>query len=166
MNNKKKYINLFIILLVILVLDQWTKTKVHTTFRWGESITLIENFFALTYVRNMGAAFGFLNNAPAVFRVPFFLIVPLVVLFVILILFVKLKESEKLTAVALSLILSGAIGNLIDRVRYGFVIDFLDFHWKEIYHWPAFNVADSSIVIGVSMMFLLSLTKKETPREC
>lgn len=62
-------------------------------------------------------------------------------------------------AASLSLVLAGAIGNLIDRLRFGFVIDFLDFHWKEVYHWPAFNVADSCIVVGVCVLFILSWGK-------
>lgn len=156
----KKYWILGLTVVVILVLDQWTKHLVHTRFRWGESVAIIESFFALTYVRNSGAAFGLLHRAPAWFRDPFFIIVPIVALVVIVVLFVKLKEDQKLTALALSLILGGAVGNLIDRIRFGYVIDFLDFHYKEVYHWPAFNVADSAIVVGVGIMFAQSLFQK------
>ena len=70
-----------------------------------------------------------------------------------------------MTIAALSLILGGAIGNLIDRLRFGFVIDFLDFHWKEVYHWPAFNVADSAIVVGVSILLIQSFFEGGQPRE-
>lgn len=156
-----KYGILFLTTVIVLVVDQWTKHLVHTRFRWGESVQYIESFFALTYVRNSGAAFGLLHKAPAWFRDPFFIVVPLVALIVILVLFVKLKEDQKWTALALSLILSGAVGNLIDRLRFGYVIDFLDFHWKEVYHWPAFNVADSCIVVGVAVMFIQSIYNPE-----
>lgn len=147
----------------VIVLDQWTKYLVHSKFRWGESVTVVPSIFALTYVRNSGAAFGLMHRAPSWFRDPFFIVVPLVALVVIAFLFWKLKSDQRVTALSLSLILAGAIGNLIDRMRFGWVIDFLDFHWKEVYHWPAFNVADSCIVVGVGLMFLQSL-KQGTPK--
>ncbi len=152
-----KYRLLAIISVVVLAADQWTKHLIHSKFRWGESLSLIESFFALTYVRNSGAAFGLLNRAPSWFRDPFFIVVPTTALLVILAIYRKVDPKQKWTAVGLSLILSGAVGNLIDRLRFGFVIDFLDFHWKEVYHWPAFNVADSCIVVGVSILFLQSI---------
>ena len=141
---------------MILIVDQWTKHLIHNRFRWGESLPLIDSFFALTYVRNSGAAFRFLHNTPAWFRDPFFIAVPVVAMVVIGFLYIKLSERQVWAASALSLILGGAIGNLIDRLRFGFVIDFLDFHWREVYHWPAFNVADSCIVVGVSILFIQS----------
>ena len=157
--NKKKFLLLFVICVVILIVDQWTKNLVHGHFHWGESRPIIKDFFSLTYVRNTGAAFGFLNKAPAAFREPFFIIVPLLAMAVILVIFLKLKDDQQLMAGSLSLVLAGAIGNLIDRLRFGIVIDFLDFHWKEVYHWPAFNVADSCIVVGVCVLFVLSWGK-------
>jgi len=156
-----KYGLLALTLVVVIALDQWTKWLVHTKFRFGESMPVIQDIFALTYVRNSGAAFGLMHRAPSWFRDPFFIIVPLVAMVVILLLFVKLQENQKLTAWSFSLILAGAIGNLIDRLRFGYVIDFLDVHWKEVYHWPAFNVADSCIVVGVCLMFVQSLLYPE-----
>lgn len=158
---KSKYGILLATGIVSLVLDQWTKHLVHTSFRWGESVDVIKHFFALTYVRNSGAAFGLMHRAPAWFRDPFFIVVPVIAMVVIAVLFYKLKDDQKGTAWSLSLILGGAVGNLIDRIRFGYVIDFLDFHWKEVYHWPAFNVADSCIVVGVTLMFLQSLLQKD-----
>lgn len=154
---KTKYGILAITVILTLVIDQWTKHLVHMSFRWGESVEVIKNIFALTYVRNSGAAFGLMHRAPAWFRDPFFIVVPVAAMIVIAVLFIKLKDDQKGTAWSLSLILGGAVGNLIDRLRFGYVIDFLDFHWKEVYHWPAFNVADSCIVVGVALMFLQSL---------
>jgi len=156
-----KYGLLALTLVIVIALDQWTKWLIHTRFRFGESLPVIQDIFALTYVRNSGAAFGLMHRAPAWFRDPFFVIVPLVAMVVITMLFVKLQENQKLTAWSFSLILSGAIGNLIDRLRFGYVIDFLDVHWKEVYHWPAFNVADSCIVVGVGLMFVQSLLYPE-----
>lgn len=153
---KIKYTILFVVSTVGIVLDQWTKNAIHTKFQWGESLPVIPSFFSLTYVRNSGAAFGILHKAPAYFRDPFFIIVPIVAMAIILFLFWRLEVNKRLTAFALSLILSGAVGNLIDRLRFGYVIDFLDFYWRT-YHWPAFNVADSCIVVGVSLLFIMSL---------
>ena len=159
-----KFLILLVTLPVVLIVDQWTKQIVHARFHWGETVSVIDPFFALTYVRNSGAAFGMLHKAPAWFREPFFVIVPLVALLVILVIFVKLHDRQKWSALALSLIVAGAIGNLIDRLRYGFVIDFLDFHWKEVYHWPAFNVADSCIVVGVGILFIQSFFSRDPAR--
>ncbi len=158
---KAKYWILIGVTTLSIAVDQWTKFLVHSRFRWGESVSLLEPIFSLTYVRNQGAAFGLLHKAPAYFREPFFIIVPVVALFVILLVFFRLKDEQKWTAWALSLILGGAVGNLIDRIRFGYVIDFLDFHWHEIYHWPAFNVADSCIVVGVGIMFIQSFQPEE-----
>ncbi|MBI1862374.1 MAG: signal peptidase II [Deltaproteobacteria bacterium] len=144
---------------IILSLDQWTKHLIHSKFVWGQSTSLIPNIFSLTYVRNQGAAFGFLHHAPTWFREPFFLIMPLIVMIFILFLFVRVDTDHiywKLWNFGYSLILTGAVGNLIDRSRLGYVIDFLDFHWKEIYHYPAFNVADSAIVVGVGLLLMLT----------
>jgi len=152
-----KYSILSLTMIITLIVDQWTKHLVHTRFRWGETLPIIHDFFALTYVRNSGAAFGLLHRAPAWFRDPFFIVVPVVAMVVIGLLFVKLPENQKVTSWSFSLILAGAIGNLIDRLRFKYVIDFLDFHYKEVYHWPAFNVADSCIVVGVGLMFVQSV---------
>src|SRR5690606_3926367 len=96
----------------------------------------------------------------AAFRDPFFVAVPVVAIFVISFLVYKTEARAKLQVISLSLILAGAVGNLIDRVRFGYVVDFLDFHWKEVYHWPAFNVADSSIVVGVGIWLVLSFQEE------
>ncbi|MFM8314551.1 MAG: signal peptidase II, partial [Deltaproteobacteria bacterium] len=102
---------------------------------------------------------------PAYFRDPFFILVPVLALVIITAVLAKLKSNQKLTGVALSLVMGGAIGNLIDRVRFGYVVDFLDFHWKEIYHWPAFNVADSCIVVGVAYLFIQSFFQENSGQE-
>ena len=160
---KKKYAILMIIFICLSILDQWTKHLVHTKFAWGETKPIITGFFSLTYVRNSGAAFGILHKAPPKFRDPFFIVIPLLALFIILFLFMRLQDNQVLDAIALSLILSGAIGNLIDRLRFGYVIDFLDF-FVGTYHWPAFNVADSCIVVGVSIFFFLSFLRSRFDR--
>ena len=134
-----------------LVFDQLTKLYVDRTMQLFQSIPVLDNFFHITYVRNRGAAFSFLSQAS--WRLPFFIGVSLIAAIVIIIAYNKLRDDQRLAQVSLAMIFSGAVGNLIDRVRLGEVIDFLDAHWYQ-HHWPAFNVADSLICVGV---FLLAL---------
>jgi signal peptidase II len=143
---------MFTILTVVgLLLDQATKLYIDHGMRLFDSIPVVTNFFHITYVRNRGAAFSFLSDAS--WRLPFFIGISVVAAIVILIAFHKLRDDQKLAQISLAMIFSGAIGNLIDRLRLGEVIDFLDAHWYQ-HHWPAFNVADSLICVGV---FLLAL---------
>jgi signal peptidase II len=146
---------------VIFVLDQWTKHLVLSRFSYGESTPIIEGFFNLTYVRNTGAAFGMLASADPAFRVPFFLIVPMVALVVLGLLYKELPASSRYRATALSLITAGALGNLLDRIRFGYVVDFLDFHFRDAYHWPAFNVADAAISTGVVVLLIAGFMEKK-----
>ena len=152
-----RYRILLIITTISLVFDQWTKQLIDQHFALHESVPLIDNFLALTYVRNKGAAFGIL--ADSAFRIPFFITVSLVALIGILWYYRKIAEEQRLLQWALTLIFSGAIGNLIDRVRFGEVVDFVDAHWFQ-YHWPAFNVADSAISVGVTLI-LIDLWREE-----
>ena len=136
---------------LVLVLDQLTKIYVDRTMELHSSITVIEGFFNITYLRNKGAAFGIL--ADSAWRLPFFLLVSTIAVAVILVVIKRMRDDQVLNVASLSLIFSGALGNLIDRVRLGEVIDFLDVHWQG-HHWPAFNIADSAICVGV---FLLAI---------
>ena len=134
-----------------IIIDQITKIAIDRSMQLFDSIPVVENFFHITYVRNRGAAFSFLSDAS--WRLPFFITVSIIAALVILIAFRKLRDDQKLAHISLAMIFSGAVGNLIDRVRLGEVIDFLDVHWYR-HHWPAFNVADSLICVGV---FLLAI---------
>lgn len=139
----------------VIALDQLTKLWIHTRFQLGESQPFIPNFFDITYVRNFGAAFGIFSTFSQSFREPFFTFVPLLAVIVILFMIKNTPDTDRVNITSYSLIFGGAIGNFIDRVRFGYVIDFLDFHWKETYHWPAFNIADSAIVVGVGLVILM-----------
>jgi signal peptidase II len=139
---------------IIVAIDQLTKVFVLSRFRLGESYTLIENFFNLTFVKNPGAAFGFLAQSHPEFRELFFLTMPPAAMIVIFFLLRGVREDDKVQILALSAILGGAIGNYIDRLRFRYVVDFLDFHWFNEYSWPAFNIADSAIVVGVGVLML------------
>lgn len=160
---KKRYLILLAISGIIICLDQITKMYVHTHFTLHESISVIKDYFDITYIRNEGAAFGFLANTAPTFRDIFFLSMPPIALLVILSILRSVPDDDILQISALSLVFGGAIGNYIDRVRFGWVIDFLDFYYEK-YHWPAFNVADMSIVLGISVLLLLMFKNKQ-PQE-
>lgn len=153
--HRAKFALLGIVTVLVLVFDQVTKYFIYSRFHLGESIPVIDGLFSITYVRNTGAAFGLFYKAPTWFRDPFFIIVPLVALIVITMLLISVPKDKKWAQVGLCLIFSGALGNLIDRVRFGYVVDFLDCFWRE-HHWPAFNVADACIVVGVGIVLILS----------
>lgn len=158
---KTKYLLLIAISITVLVLDQWTKWQVVSHFRYGETMEVIPGFFNLTYVRNTGAAFGILASSDPSFRVPFFLIVPVIALLAIGYLFRRISDQDHKMAVALSLVIGGAIGNLIDRAMLGYVIDFLDFYLG-VYHFPAFNIADSAICVGVGLLMFDLVVRPES----
>lgn len=135
--------------LLALILDQGSKLAIAGTMQLYQSIPIMP-FFKLTYVHNTGAAFSFLSEAGGWQRW-FFAGLALVISAVITVWMTRLKKHETLMAVALALVLGGAVGNLIDRLAYGYVIDFLDVYY-ESWHWPAFNIADSAITLGVILM--------------
>jgi signal peptidase II len=149
---------------LVLVLDQATKLTVAGAMQLYESIPIMPSF-NLTYMRNTGAAFSFLSDAGGWQRW-FFAGLALVISVVMTVWLARLKSHETLLAIALSLVLGGAIGNLIDRLAYGYVIDFLDVYYQN-WHWPAFNIADSAIVLGVGLMLAESfgIGKSKEPVE-
>jgi len=125
-----------------------------------ESITVIDSYFHITHERNTGAAFSLLAQAPASFRQPFFLLTTIVAIAALLVFLRKVKDSDHVTLAAVACILGGAIGNFIDRVLHGEVIDFLLAHWHA-YYWPAFNVADSCITVGVITLLVASFRENK-----
>lgn len=149
----------------IIILDQFTKHHIQKVLRLNESIVVIDDFFSLTYIRNPGAAFGFFANQTAQFRSVFFLSVSAVALTLLIFFFLQAPKEDLCALIAISLLFGGAVGNLLDRLRMGEVVDFLDFYIGQ-FHWPAFNVADSAITVGISLlMFNLFLQKKEVPTQ-
>lgn len=145
----KKYITLII---TLVTMDQITKIYIKNNFELYETKTVIPGFFNITFVLNPGAAFGFLAKLNDSYRQAFFLTVTFIA--IILLIYLMFKEKKyKLRLFSYSIILSGALGNFIDRIYLGSVIDFLDFYIKK-YHWPAFNIADSCITVGVFLLFI------------
>jgi signal peptidase II len=136
---------------VIIGLDQLTKQWILDHYRLGDS-TVVTSFFNIVRVHNPGAAFSFLAGASGWQR-EFFIAVGGIATVVIIYLLSK-HGQQKLFSLALALILGGALGNVIDRFLHGYVVDFLDFHYKNQWHWPAFNLADSAIVGGAALLIL------------
>ncbi|MGH7875279.1 MAG: signal peptidase II [Candidatus Binatia bacterium] len=150
-------------LIPIVVLDQLTKIIVDRMMPLHHSIPIVDGFFNLTYVRNTGAAFGIFAGSHEVFRLPFLIGVSLLAIGFIVVMLKRLHGDATGLIAALTFILAGAIGNLIDRVLHGEVIDFLDVYYSN-YHWPAFNLADSFITIGVTItLFYLVGAKGDDP---
>ena len=143
----------YLISLVIVLLDQLTKLLVVWSMRLGRNIPIVPGFFDLTFVLNPGAAFSLFATLPEWIRNPFFILISVAAAVLIVAYRSRYLRENRLASVSLALILGGAIGNLIDRLRYGVVVDFLDAHIYE-YHWPIFNVADSAISVGVTLLFI------------
>ena len=150
--------------LIVLVLDLATKIAIDMNLSYADRIPVIPGFFYLTHVRNTGAAFGLFSDAPQVYRLSFFISVSLIAVGIIVSFFRKLSPGDRLAALALGLILGGAVGNLIDRIFRQEVVDFLHFRLWRGYSWPDFNVADSAIVVGVGLLVLELLASEGEQR--
>ena len=161
-SQRHRYGFLLGITLVLILVDQASKSYIMNTMYLHQSIPVIPEFFSLTYIRNPGAAFGILAQSSGAFRTVFFLVTSVFALGLLGTIFIRLHPTDWWGQLTIVSIFGGAIGNLIDRLQFGEVIDFLDFYVSG-YHWPAFNVADSAISVGVvSLLILFALDKKKT----
>jgi signal peptidase II len=151
--------------LIVLALDLATKIAIDMHLSYADRIPVIPGFFYITHVRNTGAAFGLFADAPQLYRMIFFISVSLIAIGIIISFFRKLSPGDRLAALALGLILGGAVGNLIDRIFRQEVIDFLHFRLWRGYSWPDFNVADSAIVVGVGFLMLELLASEGEQRK-
>ena len=154
----KKY--LLFLTVIPLIIDIITKNLNKTNLELYDVVPIIDGFFNIVYVLNPGAAFSFLHDMNESYRQLFF--VSITIIAIIVVLYVFAHEKSKVNVAGFALILSGAVGNLLDRIFIGKVVDFLDFYYKT-YHFPAFNVADSCITIGVALIIIdmLFLNKKK-----
>jgi signal peptidase II len=153
-------------LAVALPLDQLSKLAVSHSLAFTDKVSIIDGFFYLTHVRNPGSAFGLFAGSPEPYRSVFFIGVTGIAILMIFSFYKRLAPGDRLSALALGLILGGAAGNLIDRIRLGEVVDFLHFRLWEGYSWPDFNLADSFIVVGVALLILeLLATEGERRRD-
>ncbi len=145
----------------VVILDQLSKAVVRHSLPLYRPVRVIEGFFSLTHIENPGGAFGFLAGHVSGLQRLFFLVGTLAAVWVLVYLYRKIPAGHLWLATALSLILGGAIGNLIDRLRFGKVTDFLDFFVGQ-HHWPAFNVADSAVTVG-GLIFVYHLLFRKMP---
>jgi signal peptidase II len=161
---KRKYWILSIVFVILLGLDQASKLSIERHFPLHQAREVIPGFFAITHVQNRGAAFGLLADLPGAGTL--FVIISLIAIAFIIAYFRWIKEEEVWTPLCLALVLTGAVGNLLDRFRLGGVVDFLDVYYKG-WHWPAFNVADASITTGVLLLALKIMwgEKKDAGKE-
>ena len=142
-----------LLVLVILVLDRWTKWLIHSQLLLNQTIQVIDGFFNITYVRNTGVAFGILDPVKSPLKSVALAALTIVAITGVLVYSWRTPITQRLLQLALSLILAGALGNLYDRINYGYVIDFIEVYFRD-YRWPSFNVADSAITAGVALLAL------------
>ncbi len=145
---------------LVIVIDQVTKLLAESALTYQTPVPVIPGFFNLTLMYNTGAAFSFLSDAGGWQRW-FFSALALIVSAVLVVWIKRLTPAERWTAAALSLIVGGALGNLIDRIAYGHVIDFIQWYYHP-YYWPAFNIADSAITVGAAILITLTLFGRES----
>jgi signal peptidase II len=156
-----RYVLLALVSTITVLLDQATKLQIMQSMQLHESIPVVPDFFSITYIRNPGAAFGLLASSSNGFRLAFFGLTSLFALILLGTILYRLRPDDWGGQLSVAAIFGGAIGNLLDRVRFGEVIDFLDVYVGN-YHWPAFNVADTAISVGVCFLaFHLAFDKPE-----
>ena len=156
---KKTTLLLLLPAIAVVVLDQISKYIIAITIAKYGSVAVIEGFFNLVHVRNRGMAFGLMNRPGQNYKYYILVAATLCAIGLLLFWFRKMKDEDPKITIGLSLILGGAVGNFIDRIRLGEVIDFLDFYIGS-YHWPAFNAADSAITVGILWLALITLFGK------
>lgn len=152
---------------LVVVLDRLTKWVVSQNITLHDSVDVVPGMFRLTHVQNQGAAFGLFSDSPSEWKVAMLILFSVAALAVVSALLWKNGNAMNTTAIALSLVFGGALGNLWDRVASGRVIDFLDFYIGS-HHWPAFNIADSAIVVGALLLLseiFLAPQEDKAPRE-
>jgi len=155
----------FILALMVFLADRWTKRLVAARIAMYTHIQIIPGFFRLTHKENTGAAFSLFADSPSRWRTALLIGFSLIAMVIVSVLLWKQSRALTLTGTALSLILGGAAGNFWDRVAHGRVVDFLLFYYKQ-YQWPVFNLADSCIVIGASLLVIeILFVKPHTPEQ-
>ena len=150
-----------VLVILTLLLDRWTKSVIHSNFGLNQSVSVIDGLFDITYVRNTGVAFGIFNSFSSPSKSLMLSMFTLTAAAIVVVYSLRSPPRNRLLQGALSLILGGALGNLYDRINYGYVIDFLEIYFRS-YHWPAFNVADSAISAGV-VLLALEILRHEAP---
>jgi signal peptidase II len=150
----------FFLVLFVLLLDRWTKWLIDTRLLLNQTIQVIDGFFNITYVRNTGVAFGILDPIRSPLKSTLLALLTIAAATGVAVYSWRTPMTQRLLQAALSLILAGALGNLYDRLHYGYVIDFIEVYFRN-YRWPSFNVADSAITSGVGLL-AIEIFRKDT----
>jgi len=156
-----KYLKLASVAGLVIIIDQITKAVILSFIPLYRSIAVVPRFFSLTHIQNPGGAFGFMSNQSSSLLNIIFLFVASLAICLVFYFYINTPKKYNLLSTGFALIFGGAIGNMIDRIRFGKVVDFLDFYIGD-FHWPAFNVADSAISVGI-VIFLFHLLFKKMP---
>jgi signal peptidase II len=159
---KNKY---YLITLLVLIVDHLTKWIVRTQMDVHDAIDIIPNYLRISYVRNSGVAFGLFADIQSVWKPYILAAMAVVAVIVILIYSARMPLNRTLLQLALAITLGGILGNFTDRIMHGFVVDFIEFHVKESFHWPTFNVADSAITIGIALLLIDTVKNPEMDEE-
>lgn len=157
----KRHLPYLLLMAAIVLLDQGTKALVVRSLELHEYVPVVDGFLSLSHVRNRGAAFGLLSDWDLPYQSVLLALLSLSALAAIAFYFLRLPAAARLPRLALALVLGGAVGNLIDRARLGYVVDFVHVYWRR-HQWPDFNVADSAITVGVALLVLDILRSPET----
>jgi signal peptidase II len=144
----------YLLALSIFILDHFTKWLVRSRMELHEAIELIPGYARISYVRNSGVAFGLFADIQSVWK-PYILASMAVIAVVVILMYsARMPSNRVLLQLALAITLGGILGNFTDRILHGFVVDFIELHIKEVFHWPTFNVADSAITIGIALLLV------------
>ena len=149
----KRHLPYLLVMAAIVLFDQGTKALVVRSLGLHEYVPLVDGLLSLSHVRNRGAAFGLLSSWDVPYQSVLLSALSMCALVLIAVYFVRLPAGARLPRIALALVLGGAFGNLIDRIRLGYVVDFVHLYWRE-HQWPDFNAADSAITVGVTLLVL------------
>jgi signal peptidase II len=145
--------------ILVVALDQFTKFLVLESIQLNQSVPLWPNYFYFTYVQNRGTAFGFMSDMDTDIRIPLFIVITITTAFIVYSYQKAIREENLMSQIALGLVWGGALGNLVDRVLYGKVIDFIDIRYDDV-RWLVFNAADFFVTIGILYLFLKFMIKR------
>ena len=154
----------YLLTFLVFVVDHWTKWIVRTRMDLHDHIEVIPNYLRISYVRNSGVAFGLFEQIQSVWK-PYLLAAMAVIAVIVIVVYsVRMSTDRTLLQVALAVTLGGILGNFTDRIVHKFLVDFIELHFQDRFHWPTFNVADSAITVGIALL-LLDTVKNPEPQE-
>ena len=151
-----KYLLLTVVAGGVTIIDQLSKYAVQLKLTLHNPVEVIPGFFNITYIFNPGAAFGLFSNISETARMIILVGISLISFAILFYMYIKIREKDNCILIPIALIIGGALGNLIDRIRFQMVVDFLDFYWGN-FHWPAFNIADTAITVGTIILVVMVL---------